>query len=45
MFAELRKNYAQQATTEEEAYLEIAKKLMKLADVLDELEACMDREL
>jgi 16S rRNA C1402 (ribose-2'-O) methylase RsmI len=31
--------------TEEEAYLEIAKKLMKLSDVLGELETCMEREL
>lgn len=44
-FAQLRKSFAQQSTTEEEAYLEIARKLMKLADVLDELEKCMDKEL
>lgn len=42
LFSELRKNFAQQSTTEEEAFLEIAKKLMKLADVLDELEDCMN---
>jgi hypothetical protein len=37
----LRKNFAQQTKTEEEAYLEIAKKLMKLSDSLNELETCM----
>lgn len=44
-FDQLKKNFAQQSTTEEEAYLEIAKKLMKLSDVLVELEDCMDQQL
>ena len=41
-FEKLRRQFAQQSATEEQAYLEIAKKLMKLSDVLPELQACMD---
>ena len=31
--------------TEDEAYIEIAKKLMKLTDVLVQLETCIDIEI
>ncbi len=44
MFKELRRNFAQQSATEEEAYLEIAKKLMALSDVLGQLQTCMDEQ-
>ena len=44
-FEGLKKRFAQQSVTEEEAYLEIAKKLMKLTDVLVELERCVDSEI
>lgn len=42
-FAELKKNFAEEGQTDEEAYLEIAKKLMAMSDKLDELKQCMDK--
>ena len=43
LFGELRKNFAQSSQTEEEAYLEIAKKLMKLQNEMPGFESCMDQ--
>ena len=40
-FVDLRQQFAQQAMTEEEAYLAIAKKLLLISDKLDTLELCM----
>ena len=45
LFKQLKINFAQTSMTDEEAYLEIAKKLMKLSDVLPSLEKCMEAEL
>ena len=45
LFKQLQINFAQTSMTDEEAYLEIAKKLMKLSDVLPSLEKCMEAEL
>ncbi len=42
MFGKLRHSFAQDASNEEQAYLELAKKLMKLTDVLGDLQTCMD---
>ena len=42
---QLHQNFTQTFMTIEEAYLEIAKKLMKLSDVLPSLEKCMEAEL
>lgn len=42
MFDQLRKSFAQTAGSDEDAYLEIAKKLMRYSDRLGSLEQCMD---
>ncbi len=41
-FAELKKSFAREGQTDEEAYLEIAKKLMNMSDKLDDLKKCMN---
>jgi hypothetical protein len=42
MFEKLKHTFAQDAPNEEQAYLELAKKLMKLTDVLGDLQTCME---
>ena len=45
MFEKLKHTFAQDAPNEEQAYVELANKLMKLTDVLGDPQTCMDEQI